>query len=457
MALGGGTWLFQNKVLGGTYINFKSRMRAIVDIVDRGYGALAVELDWGPQGEIFTIEASDFQEKSLQLLGYEYSSEKLKGLRDLFKNLKTCYLYRLGSGGTVAKNTIAQAKYPGIRGNDITVKVEALPDDISSFKVYTYIKVTSEDGTSSLQQVDLQTAKTFADLKENAFVKFTGTGALTANAGAALQGGTNGTAANSAQHQDFLEKVSAYYVNTIGVVSTDNSLKSLYASFIKRIRDDVGIKTQCVIFGLEGADYEGIISINPNNAVEDSGWNQASSVYWVTGASASCAVNASLLNKAYDGEFKIKSAMSQTELIQSIKKGYFTFHRVADPAGGDITGRLRVLDDINSFTSFTVDKNKDFSLNQVIRVCDQFAIDASRLFNLQFLGKVPNTNSGRVALWTYLVKLATEYQRVNAIQNFVEKDIPVPTQGDEKDTVLANLSIEPVAAMKKLYMSVEIV
>ena len=47
MAYGGGTWLFQNKVLPGTYINFVSLARAIVSLADRGYAAMAMELDWG--------------------------------------------------------------------------------------------------------------------------------------------------------------------------------------------------------------------------------------------------------------------------------------------------------------------------------------------------------------------------------------------------------------------------
>ena len=50
MALGGGTWLFQNKKLPGTYINFISKDRPMTDIADRGYAAMALDLDWGVSG-----------------------------------------------------------------------------------------------------------------------------------------------------------------------------------------------------------------------------------------------------------------------------------------------------------------------------------------------------------------------------------------------------------------------
>ena len=45
MALGGGTWLTQNKKLPGTYINFTSKVRASVNLADRGYAAMPLELD----------------------------------------------------------------------------------------------------------------------------------------------------------------------------------------------------------------------------------------------------------------------------------------------------------------------------------------------------------------------------------------------------------------------------
>ena len=95
MALGGGTFTSQNKVLPGAYINFISLASASASLSDRGIAAMALELDWGIDGSVFEITSGDFQKNSLKLLGYDYSSDKLKGLRDLFKNARTLYAYRL--------------------------------------------------------------------------------------------------------------------------------------------------------------------------------------------------------------------------------------------------------------------------------------------------------------------------------------------------------------------------
>ncbi len=89
MALGGGVFLTQNKVLPGTYINFISASRASATLSDRGYVAMALELDWGIDDEVFTVTPEDLQKDSLMIFGYDYTSDKLKGLRDLFKNITT--------------------------------------------------------------------------------------------------------------------------------------------------------------------------------------------------------------------------------------------------------------------------------------------------------------------------------------------------------------------------------
>ena len=52
MALGGGTYLVQNKLLPGAYINFVSASRASATLSDRGTATFPLSLDWGPEGEV---------------------------------------------------------------------------------------------------------------------------------------------------------------------------------------------------------------------------------------------------------------------------------------------------------------------------------------------------------------------------------------------------------------------
>ena len=433
MALGGGIFLTQNKVIPGSYINFISAARASVNISDRGYCAMAMELDWGIDGEIFTVESEDLQKDSLKIFGYDYTSPKLKGLRDLFLNAKTLYCYKLNSSGVKATNDYATAKYGGVRGNDIKIAIAANVDEPSKFDVTTML----DD-----KVVDIQTVTEATELKDNDFVLFKKEAELQVTAGTALSTGTNGSAVTGTEYQAFLDKIESYSFNTLGCISEEDTIKALFIAFTKRLRDEMGIKFQTVIHN-KAADYEGVINIK--NEVTDSGEKASSLVYWVTGASAGCNVNKSNTNKKYDGEFTINADFKQSQLEEALKTGQFVFHKVGED--------IRVLDDINSFTSVTVDKNEDFSSNQVIRVLDQIGNDIAVLFNTKYLGKVQNNASGRIAFWNDIVTYNKELETLQVIQNFVSDELIVE-QGNDKKSVVVTNPVTPVCAMSKLYMTV---
>ena len=432
MALGGGTFLTQNKVLPGAYINFISVATASANMSDRGYAAMGLELDWGQEGKIFEVTNGDFQKNSMKIFGHSYADDAMKGLRDLFKNVTTLFAYRLNGGGAKAANTFATALYSGTRGNDIKIAVQANVDDNSKFDVQTWL-----DGVL----MDTQTVAKAAELVANDYVAFKTDASLTVTAATALTGGTNGTS-NAAAHQAFLDKVESYpSINAIGYVGTDTATKGLYAAFAKRMRDEVGVKFQAVVYG-QAADYEGVINVK-NKVLDDA--NEASLVYWVTGVAAGTAVNASATNKIYDGEFDINVDYTQAQLESAIKAGEFTLHQV----GSDV----RVLTDINSLVTTTANKGDVFKDNQTIRVCDQIATDIANLFVTKYLGVVPNDASGRTSLWADIVKHHENMQSIRAIENFTDEDVTVD-QGETKKSVVVTDNITVVNTMEKLYMTV---
>ncbi|MCZ9313157.1 MAG: phage tail sheath family protein [Methanocorpusculum sp.] len=433
MALGGGTFVAQNKVLPGAYINFVSLAAASATLSDRGIATMPLELDWGVEGAVFEVTNADFQKNSTKIFGYDFTHEKMKGLRDLFMNITTLYAYRLNGGGNKAANTYATAKFGGVRGNDIKIVIQKNVDDDSMFDVKTVLGTTI---------VDTQTVAKAADLKANDFVTWKDT-ALAVTAGVALTGGTNGTVDGTA-HQNYLDKIEAFSFNALGVVTTEATIKGLYESFVKRLRDEVGAKFQAIIYQ-KAADYEGVVNVK--NKVTDEGWNESALVYWVTGACAGCAVNKSNLNKVYDGEFTVDVDYTQTELMKAIQAGEFVLHQV----GSDI----RVLEDINSLVTTSDTKGDIFKDNQTIRVIDQIANDIAVLFNTKYLGVVPNDAAGRISLWTDIVKHHEQMQDIRAIEDFSDEDVTV-SQGNTKKAVVVNDAVTVVNAMAKLYMTVTI-
>lgn len=427
MALGGGTFISQNKKLPGSYINFASVQNASSSIGERGIAAMAIEMDWGKDGEIIEVTSQNFAKDSLKIFGYDYSNEKLKGLRDLFKNVKKAYFYRLNSGNK-ATTDIATAKCSGTRGNDIRIVVAKNIDDDTKYDVTTYL------GT---KEVDKQTVKEVSELVDNDYVTFS-METLEVTAGKSLEGGTNGDVSGEA-HQNFLDKLESYQVNAIGCTVKDESTSNLYVQYAKRLRDEQGIKFQVVLFN-NAANYEGVVNVK-NTTVED----ESALVYWVTGVIAGCEINKSNTNKTYDGEYTINADYTQAQLETSIDNGEFVLHKVGD--------EIRVLVDINSLVDTTTEKGEEFKSNQTIRVLDQIASDVASVFNSKYLGKIANNEAGRTSLWSDIIALFKDYQTLQAIENFEDADISVEI-GNDKKSVTINTNVQVINAMEKLYMTV---
>ncbi len=423
MALGGGTYVTQNKVLPGAYFQFISKATATASLSGRGVAAMALEMDWGKDDEIITVEAGEFQKNSLKIFGYDYASEKLKDVREVFLHANILHVYKLTSGGTKASNTFATALHGGVRGNNLKVVIQQDVDDESKFVVSLYLGTT---------KVDEQTVAAASELVANDFVEWKADVVLEVTAGAALEGGANNTV-DATAHQTFLNKIESYPdVNAIGYTGSDDAVKALYVAFAKRMRDEVGIKLQAVIFN-KAADSIAAVNVK----------NQADLVPWVLGVIAGTAVNKSATNMKYDGECVVNTSYTQRQLEAAIKAGEFVLHHV----GTDV----HVLEDINSLVTTTDEQGEVFKDNQTVRIIDSIATSVASIFVSKYLGKVPNNASGRTSLWSDVVKIHKNLNDIQAIEDFESGHITVE-QGETKKSVVVNSEITVVNTMTKLYM-----
>lgn len=433
--LGGGTFTAQNKILPGAYINFVSLNKANASLSDRGIVTMPLVLDWGKVGQVFEVTSADFQKNAQKLFGYDYSHDKMKGLRDLFLNAQKLYAYRLNGSGNAANCTYATAKYPGTRGNDLKIIIQKNVDDATKFDVKTTLETTI---------VDVQTVKAATELVDNDYVIFKKDATLAVTAGTAMTGGTN-SEVDGTSYQGYLDKIESYTYNVMGVATTDNTIKNLIVAFVKRMRDEVGAKFQAVLHNI-AADYEGVINV-ANNVTVESGFDASAIVYFVTGIEANCDINKTCLNKVYNGEFVVNTDYTQSQLETAIKEGKLILHNVND--------EVRILEDINSLVTTSNTKGEIFKNNQTIRVADQIANDIAVLFNTKYLGNVPNNESGRISLWADIVKHHTELQEIGAIENFEDAAVTVEA-GDSKSSVVINDVVTVINAMSQLYMTVQI-
>ena len=197
MALGGGIFTKQDKVLPGSYINFVSLNAPVGALGERGTATVPMELHWGPVGEVIPLTARQARTDALSVFGYPYDSDALRPVRELFRHAETVLFYRLGGdGGQAAWNKFATAKYPGTRGNQLKLTIAETGTE-GRFDVSVYL-----DGILVDRQRD---AATTADLEDNDFVTWKNI-TLDGQSGIALQGGVDPTV-NAASYDGYFSAV----------------------------------------------------------------------------------------------------------------------------------------------------------------------------------------------------------------------------------------------------------
>lgn len=434
----GGTWS-GDKVRAGLYMNFKAAALARITRGERGTTIIPLSLNWGDLSKVFTIEA---ESQVMEFLGYDINDPEMLLIREARKNAKVVKVWRLGTGGAKATGTVAPltatAQKVGTRGNQIKIVIKADVVDPSKKIVTTLVNDVP---------MDEQVGVNVPDLQANAWVTWSGTGAIAVTAGLTLTGGTNPTVANS-HYTDFLTACETQYYETIAYPTTDNTLKSSLVTFVKRMRDEEGKKIQGVLSDYPG-DFEGIINVNSGiKLLDGTTLTKDQTVAWVAGATAGATITESLTYKAYDGAEDVIPRLTNTEFISAIKAGQFVFQL-------DEEGKVKVEADINSLTSLTKDKNQRFQKNRVIRVLDAINNDLQRQFASSYVGKIDNEDDGQNLLEEAIRMYMQTLSDAKAIKNYIPaEDVLIDRVKSQGDAVYATIGAQPVDSMEKFYFTV---
>ncbi|BBI32043.1 phage tail sheath family protein [Cohnella abietis] len=436
--MAGGTWVSQNKIRPGVYINFVGDGGPLGTLGERGIAAIALILPWGPSQSIMQIEAG---EDVFVLLGHDIAAKDLLLVKESLKQAKTLLLYRLniGTKATATSGTLTiTAKHGGIRGNDIKVVIQANLDDNAKFDV-----ITKLDGVTK----DKQVVANVAELVANDWVVFSGTATLTASAGIPLVGGANGAVVNG-DHTGFLMALELLDFQTVAYTGADSVLKGIYSAYVKRLRDDEGKKVQAVVANYPAADHEGVISVKNGVILSDGTKLTAEqATAWVAAATAAASVASSLTFQGYDDAIDANPRYTNAQIEAALVAGEFLFTANRD--------RAIVEQDINTLTSFTPDKTRPFAKNRIIRVLDGIGNDFKRIYESFYIGKVDNNADGRNLLKSECINYLDALQQAAAIQNFESADVIV-LPGADSDSVYVELHVQPVDAIEKVYMKVKV-
>ena len=556
--MAGGTWIDQNKVRPGVYINYKSSPQALSTMGERGTVAIARQLSWGEVGKLIAIEdPSDCATK----LGYSSTADEMLFIRQILlgsnrtNGAKKVLVWRLdcagaskasASLGTETGAAKAEARYVGTRGNDIsivvtvvnnsdnkpvgytiqtllagkvvesvTVKQDATVNQIesnsyvvfsggaisagtypltggsdgnpyenpikasaelyrgSSIVITAEAVVAGEDGNRiSVEIGDTHSGSSQRDLivyvdnTEKARTPFSGGASnsqvsneyvVVNKAGntdwttvekTQLSGGSDGTTPDASIYDAFFTALKTTAFDVLIYDGKDATLKSTFASFVKDQSNEEGKRCQCVMSEYV-ADNECIISCASQSVTLDTGavLKPEQLTWWVGGASAGANVNESLTYSCYPGAVDIEPKLTRSEQEAQIEGGNFALISQFD--------KIQVLTDINSFTTFSVEKGKAFRKNRVVRTVFGLCNDIYKTFALYYIGAVHNDEEGRKALKAEILNLMLKYQGNRALQNVVVDDVTV-NKGVDSDAVVIEITCQPVDSIEKIYINITI-
>lgn len=556
--MAGGTWIDQNKVRPGVYINYKSSPQALSTMGDRGTVAIARQLSWGEVGKLIAIEdPSDCATK----LGYSSTADEMLFIRQILlgsnrtNGAKKVLVWRLDCAGASKASALlgtetgaakAEARYVGTRGNDISIVVTAVNNsentpvgyaiqtllagkvvesvtvgldatgnqiESNSYVVFsggaikdgTYpltggsdgnlygnpIKasaelyksssvvitaeavVAGEDGNRISVEIGNTSAGSskrdlivYVDNVEKARTSFSG-GASDAQVSneyvvvnktgntdwttvekTQLSGGSGGTTPDASIYDAFFTALKTIAFDVLIYDGKDATLKSTFASFVKDQSNEEGKRCQCVLSEYV-ADNECIISCASQSVTLDTGavLKPEQLTWWVGGASAGANVNESLTYSCYPGAVDIEPKLTRSEQEAQIEGGNFALISQFD--------KIQVLTDINSFTTFSVEKGKAFRKNRVVRTVFSLCNDIYKTFALYYIGAVHNDEEGRKALKAEILNLMLKYQGNRALQNVVVDDVTV-NKGVDSDAVVIEINCQPVDSIEKIYINITI-
>lgn len=548
--MAGGTWIDQNKVRPGVYINYKSSPASLATMGERGVVAIARKLNWGEKGKFYTIEdVSDCAK-----LGYSITDDEMLFIRQILlgtnrtNGAKKILVWSLdtttgaavaasktftatGSITVTAKqagdggNHLAFEVIPGGSGSSFTLyrdnemlgtasnsvagggtveqlieAIEAVPaissivtvtgsgylqmgsaknflaggkdagankatvtiGNLTATALYdgTYgnrlsLVITASTGSNFIVQtlldgqvVDNQISANVAGLSDNAYIHFTGSGVLTASTGASLTGGTNGDITSTA-YSDFLSALEVEKFDVVIYDGTEATLKSQFAQYVKRLSNDEGVKCQAVISDYASADSECVISVYPQSLKLIDGTQLSANelTWWVGGATAGANAYESLTYAAHPNGADISPKLTSSQQDAAITAGQFVLISQFE--------KIQVLTDINSFTTFSVEKGKQFRKNRLIRTIFGLCNDIYKTFAMYYIGAVHNDAEGRKALKGEILNLMNRYQGNRALQNVVADDVTV-MQGADSDAVVIEIYCQPVDSIEKIYVNVTI-
>lgn len=423
--MAGGQWsVTELPVLPGLYLNFQAAALAAIQPGARGVVIAPVKAHWGPVREfveitseagiidIYTADESNgataYTTLRFALLG---GAKKILAYRLADSNAAAATVTLQDTATTPANVLKLDAKYPGARGNNFKVTVQVNPLDSTKKDIKLY------EGTALLRTFTFTsgTIQAAADAVNNdtgnkwivATKLAEGNGILADVSGVAMAGGNSGIAAIAAA--DYTNALAAFETQEFNLLTLDGisdpAIQTSVVSWVSRVRSE-GKGVIAVLGGSAAVDtaadavskattrsagfnHEGVVNVGVGAILDGVSYSSAQVAAYVAGLIAGQKLSESTTYTATPFD-DVTRRWTRSEMETAVKNGVFLlFH----------DGRIvKVLRGMNSLTTLRQGQNNAWKKIRTIRVMDSINADLVRTAEDAYIGKVNNTEEGRLAL-----------------------------------------------------------
>jgi hypothetical protein len=252
-----------------------------------------------------------------------------------------------------------------------------------------------------------------------------GNGTLADVTNSALTGGNSGI--SGITNADYIAALGAFETQDFHVLALDGvsdaALRTSVVSWVKRLRsegkgilaalggsaaEDTGAAAvNTAVTRSATIDFEGIINVGDGGVLDGVVYSSAQTAAWVAGLVAGTALNGSTTYAASPFE-DVTRRWTRSEQEAAVRGGVFLL--IHDGR------KVKVLKGINSLVSLRQGQNKGWKKIRKIRVMDQINYDLMQTAEDSYIGKVNNTDEGKLAL----IGAGKEYLRTLAIEGIIE-------------------------------------
>jgi len=443
--MAGGTWSTTDKpVLPGFYMTFRAAASAAIQPGARGTVLVPVRSHWGPVNQFAEIAseadaANAFSRSEIDgatayrtiMLGLLGGAKKVLAYRLAGSDAKASAVALTDTAGTPTNVLKLEAKYPGERGNAFKVTVQtnaAEPEkkDLKLFEGTTLLRTFTFEGDSIQAAVDGINGDSGNKWIEASKLN-EGNGVLANVSGVSLSGGDSDLA--NISNETYLNALADFETQEFNVLAldgvSDSALQANVAAWTNRLRNEG--KGMIAVLGGSAADdtaadavakaiarsaalnHEGIVNVGTGVKLSGVSYSSAQAAAYVAGLIAGQGLNQSATYAPSPFE-DVTRRWTRSEQEQAVRGGVFLF--VHD-------GRLvKALRGINSLVTLREGQNNPWKKIRTIRVMDSINSDLQRTAEDAYIGKVNNTEEGRLAL----IGACKQYMQSLAQSGVIEAD-----------------------------------